>query len=276
MADLEFMKAFADEARKNCLFCIANLGVGHVGGALSIVEILTCLYNGEMRNLDPKDPRREDRDMLVISKGHSGPALYAILAKKGYFPMTWLATLNKGGTRLPSHCDRNQTPGIDMSTGSLGQGISAACGIAYGSKLKGLDQRTYCIIGDGESEEGQNWEAAMFASANKLDNFICITDYNKLQIDGTVEQVVGLNNLVEKWSSFGWEVFRCDGHDLKTLTEVFSKCHERNGKPKMIIADTIKGKGFPRLEGKPESHNSPITLDEVKALYNGEVPEWLR
>ena len=275
MNDTE-LRAFADEARRNCLFCIAKLGVGHVGGSMSVVEILSVLFNGEMRNLDPSNPKKDDRDLLVVSKGHSGPALYAILAKKGYFPMDWLNNLNQGGTRLPSHCDRNLTPGIDMSTGSLGQGISAACGMAYGSHLKGTDQRVYCIIGDGETEEGQNWEAAMFAAANGLDNLIAITDYNKLQLDGTVKQVVGLDDLEAKWMSFGWEVSRCDGHDLKALQRTFAGCHEKNGKPKMVICDTVKAKGFPRLEDKAESHNANISLEEVAELYGGEVPSWLR
>ena len=275
MKDYSELEGFAALTRKNCLYCIANLGVGHLGGSMSIVEILTVLFNGEMRNLDPKDPKREDRDLLVISKGHSGPALYSVLAQKCYFPMEWLKTLNKGGTLLPSHCDRNRTPGIDMSTGSLGQGISVACGMAYGAKLGGKDQRVYCIIGDGETEEGQNWEAAMFASANSLDNLIVMTDYNKLQLDGQVAEVVGLKDLEVKWQAFGWEVARCDGHDLRDLERAFSLCHEKNGKPKMIICDTVKAKGFPRLENKAESHNAKVTLQEVRDLYHGEDPQWL-
>lgn len=271
------LKSFAYEARKNCLFCMASLGVGHIGGALSIIEILTYLYNsGEMRNIDPKNPTREDRDMLVVSKGHSGPALYAVLALKGFFPMEWLDTLNRGGTRLPSHCDRNQTPGIDMCTGSLGQGLSVACGIAYGAKLKENGQRCYCIIGDGETQEGQNWEAAMFAPAKGLDNLIAITDYNKLQIDGTVAEVMGIEDIEAKWRAFGWDVFRVDGHDFTALEKVFNACHKADGKPKMIICDTIKGKGFPRLEGQVGSHNSTLTVDEVKELYKGEVPAWVK
>lgn len=275
MKDYSELKRFADLTRKNCLYCIADLGVGHVGGSMSIVEILTALFNGEMRNLDPQDPKREYRDLLVISKGHSGPALYSVLAQKGYFPLSWLKTLNRGGTSLPSHCDRNRTPGIDMSTGSLGQGISVACGMAYGARLKGVDQRIYCIIGDGETEEGQNWEAAMFAASRKLDNLIVLTDFNKLQLDGPVDQVGGLTDLEEKWRAFGWETARCDGHDLRDLDRAFSLCHEKNGKPKMIICDTVKAKGFPRLENKAESHNAKITLQEVQELYHGEDPTWL-
>ena len=275
MKDYLSLKQFSAEARKNCLYCISNLGVGHVGGALSVIDILTYLYNVEMKGIDPSNPGKAGRDMLVLSKGHSGPALYSVLAMKGYFPMSWLATLNKGGTRLPSHCDRNCTPGIDMSTGSLGQGLSAACGMAYGALLRKSSQRIFCIIGDGETEEGQNWEAAMFAFANKLDNLIGITDYNRLQIDGTVEQVSGLTDFESKWSSFGWETVSCNGHDFSDLERAFSACDKRNGKPKMIICHTIKAKGFPRLEDKVESHNSKISLDEVKQLYNGEVPQWL-
>jgi transketolase len=275
MKDYSELEKFASLTRKNCLYCIADLGVGHVGGSMSIVEILTALFNGEMRNLDPQDSKREDRDLLVISKGHSGPALYSVLAQKGYFPLSWLKTLNRGGTSLPSHCDRNRTPGIDMSTGSLGQGISVACGMAYGAKLRDADQRVYCIIGDGETEEGQNWEAAMFAASRNLDNLIVITDYNKLQLDGPVDEVGGITDLEDKWKAFGWEVARCDGHDLRDLDRAFGLCHEANGKPKMIICDTVKAKGFPRLENKAESHNAKITLQEVQELYHGEDPQWL-
>ena len=275
MKDYSELEKFASLTRKNCLYCIADLGVGHVGGSMSIVEILTALFNGEMRNLDPQDSKREDRDLLVISKGHSGPALYSVLAQKGYFPLSWLKTLNRGGTSLPSHCDRNRTPGIDMSTGSLGQGISVACGMAYGAKLRDKDQRAYCIIGDGETEEGQNWEAAMFAASRNLDNLIVITDYNKLQLDGPVDEVGGITDLEDKWKAFGWEVARCDGHDLRDMDRAFGLCHEANGKPKMIICDTVKAKGFPRLENKAESHNAKITLQEVQELYHGEDPQWL-
>ena len=163
-----------------------------------------------------------------------------------------------------------------MSTGSLGQGLSAACGIAYGAKLKEKDQRCYCIIGDGETQEGQNWEAAMFAAANGLDNLIAITDYNKLQIDGRVEDVVGIEDLEAKWKAFGWDVLRADGHDFTELEKAFNAAHKADGKPKMIICDTVKGKGFPRLEGQLAGHNANVTLDEVKELYNGEVPAWLK
>ena len=276
--DVKRLEKDAYEIRKNCLYCIANLGVGHIGGALSIVEILAYLYGYEMK-YDVKNPNDSKRDMFILSKGHAGPALYATLALKGFFPFDWLNTLNKGGTMLPSHADKNRTPGVDMSTGSLGQGISVACGAAYAEKLNESDNRIYCIIGDGESAEGQVWESAMFASHYKLDNLIVICDYNKLQIDGSVEEISGIksaDDLKNKWYSFGWDVSVASGHDFKMLDKAFSQSHEKNGKPKMIIADTIKAKGFEALENQVSSHNAKLTLDEVKKFYNGEVVQWLK
>lgn len=273
--EVSSLKAFAEKIRKYALFTMAKLGVGHIGGCMSICEILAYLYGKEMR-IDPKNPKMEDRDMYVQSKGHAGPALYSALAIKGYFPEEWLNTLNQGGTRLPSHCDRNQTTGIDMSTGSLGQGLSAACGAAYGVKLKEGKQRIYAMVGDGESQEGQNWEAAMFAAQQKLDNLIAITDYNKLQIDGTVDEVCSLGDIEAKWRAFGWQVERADGHDFDSINKAFEACHNSNEKPKMIIMDTIKAKGFPRLEGLVSSHNGNLTVDECLELYNGEAPQWLK
>jgi transketolase len=276
--ELASLREFADKIRMYTLYSIGNLGVGHVGGSMSIVEILAYLYGHEM-NVDPKNPRKEDRDLLVLSKGHSGPALYSTLALLGFFPESWLKTLNVGGTSLPSHADRNRTPGIDMSTGSLGQGLSVACGAAYGSKVKGLDkQRVFAIIGDGETNEGQNFEAAMFAAHMKLDNLIAATDCNRLQLDGTIDDISGLNpdKLEAMWSSFGWETCQADGHDLESIHRAYSSCMERNGKPKMIIMNTIKAKGVPSLENNVGSHNAPLALDTVKEIYNGEVPAWLK
>lgn len=273
--DKENLQKFAYEIRKNLLYCIANLGVGHIGGALSAVEIVAYLYGKEM-NINPSEPKMEGRDMFVMSKGHAGPVLYSALALKGYFPEDWLLTLNKGGTKLPSHCDKNQTPGIDMSTGSLGQGLSACCGMAYGAKLKSDSQHIYCLIGDGETDEGQIWEAAMFASQKKLDNLIAITDCNKLQLDGFVKDIMDLGDLQKKWESFGWQTERADGHDFDSIARAFNNCHNNNEKPKMIIMDTIKGKGFAKFENQISSHNAKITVEEVKELYNGEVPAWLK
>jgi len=179
-AKLDYLKDKALEIRKMTIEEIGTLGVGHIGGAMSVVEILTLLYFDRMK-VDPKNPRMEDRDQLVLSKGHAGPTLYATLALKGFFPMDWLSTLNQGGTHLPSHCDRNQTPGIDMTTGSLGQGFSAAVGIALGLRMDKKPSRVYTIIGDGESDEGQIWEAALFAAHQGLSNLVAFTDYNKQQ-----------------------------------------------------------------------------------------------
>jgi transketolase len=254
---------FAREIRKKTLYTIGKLGVGHIGGALSIVELLALLYGHEM-NYDPKNPGKEDRDMLVLSKGHAGPALYAALALKGFFPLDWLDTLNQGGTRLPSHCDRNRTPGIDMTTGSLGQGFSAACGIALGEKIDSRKVWVFTIIGDGESQEGQIWEAAMFAAQYGLSNLIGFTDYNKLQIDGQVSDIIGLENIEDKWRSFGWFVRRCDGHDFSAMHRAVSEARAQGsekGKPSMIILDTVKGRGASFCEGKVESHNMPVSME---------------
>lgn len=272
--EVKKLEKVAYKIRMYNMYCIANLGIGHIGGSLSLIEILTYLYWKEIK-VDPKNPNWDERDIFILSKGHAGPALYSTLALKGFFPESWLNTLNKGGTRLPSHCDRNQTPGIDMSTGSLGQGLSVACGVAYGAKLKKKNRRVYSIIGDGETEEGQNWEAAMFASQKKLDNLIALTDYNKMQLDGTTAEIVELENLVDKWRAFGWQVEKTNGHDFSCIDKAFKACHNTNGKPKMIILDTIKAKGLPRLENKVESHNSSLSIEEVKQLYNGEVPSWI-
>ena len=250
---------FAKEIRKKTIYTIGHLGVGHIGGALSIVDVLALLYGREM-NYKADNPRWEGRDMLVLSKGHAGPALYATLAIKGFFPVSWLDTLNQGGTRLPSHCDRTKTPGIDMSTGSLGQGLSAACGMAYGRRLDNNPCYIYAIIGDGESQEGQNWEAGMFAAQYKLDHLIAFTDYNKMQIDDSVDNVVDVAPLEEKWKSFGWFTQRVDGHDMTAMHEAVEKAKRQKGKPSMIILDTIKGKGASFCEGMVSSHNMKFDM----------------
>ncbi|MCL2374456.1 MAG: transketolase [Treponema sp.] len=251
---------FAREIRAKTLYAIARLGVGHIGGALSVADVLALLYDREMK-YDPKNPADPNRDIFILSKGHAGPALYATLALKGFFPIEWLDTLNQGGTCLPSHCDRNKTPGIDMTAGSLGQGLSAACGFALGRKFDGSAVKVFCIIGDGESNEGQVWEAAMFASQYRLANLIAFTDYNKMQIDGTTDEVMSLEDIEGKWKSFGWHTLRCDGHDIAAMHEAISLCRAQSEKPSMIILDTIKGKGASFCEGKVESHNMPVTME---------------
>ena len=247
---------------------IGKLGIGHIGGCLSPVEALVVLYYKEM-NINPKNPKMEGRDRFIMSKGHAGPAVYAVLADKGYFPLEWLDTLNKPETKLPSHCDMTRTPGIDMTAGSLGQGISCAVGIAKGSKIKKDNAKIYFMIGDGESQEGEVWEAAMLACGLKLDNLIGFTDYNKLQIDGTIEEVVGLKDLDKKWAAFGWNVIEVkDGHDVVEIDEAIIKAKNSEGKPTMIILNTIKGKGVSFIVAKgAANHNMPITKEQmIKAL----------
>jgi transketolase len=252
---------------------ICRSGSGHIGGALSLVEIMLTLYYRSMKT-DPKNPKWEDRDRLVLSKGHAAPVLYAVLAYKGFFPKSWLGTLNADGTKLPSHADGRTVPGIDMTTGSLGQGLSAACGMALAAKKDGKKHRIFCIIGDGETDEGQNWEAALFAPHHKLDNLIAITDYNKLQIDGTTEEILNLEPLADKWVAFGWNVVEMDGHDWNDL---FSKIEgaksQKNGKPTMIIAHTIKAKGCAVVENQVGSHNIKVpdraTHDQFLASIAG-------
>jgi len=205
-----YLKNQAKEIRKMTIEEIATLGSGHIGGSMSIADLLALLYFHRMK-IDPQNPRWEDRDQLVVSKGHAGPAVYATLALKGFFPKEWLATLNKGGTSLPSHCDRNKTPGIDMTTGSLGQGFSAAIGIALGLRMDRKTSTVYTIIGDGESNEGQIWEGAMFAGFQKLSNLIAFTDYNKQQLDGFSKDILDLGDLRAKWEQFGWFAQDVDG-----------------------------------------------------------------
>lgn len=262
--DKSFFEEKSKEIRRLTMECIGSLGVGHVGGCLSIVDLLTVLYYSKM-NIDPTNPKMEGRDRLIISKGHAGPALYATLASKGFFPKDELYTLNKLGTNLPSHCDMNKTPGVDMTTGSLGQGFSCAVGIAIGSKIKKDGAYIYTIIGDGESQEGQIWEAAMLAAHKKLDNLIAFTDYNKLQIDGPVDEINSLSDLPAKWKSFGWHVQRIDGHDHIAIDEAIEKAKEYKGKPSMIILDTIKGKGVSFVEeAGVGNHNMPITKEQLE------------
>lgn len=262
--DLEMLIEKAKEIRKLTIDEVGFLGVGHIGGAMSVVEILTVLYYKILQNIDPKDPRKEGRDKVVLSKGHAGPTLYAILADKGYFPKEWLHTLNKGGTMLPSHCDMNRTPGIDFTTGSLGQGASAAAGIALADKLKKHDAFTYLIIGDGESQEGQVWESAMFASHYKLGNLIAFNDYNKMQIDGTTYDVMGIDDVNTKWHGFGWHVQRVDGHNPAQLTEAVLRAKQVSERPSMIICDTIKAKGFSLAEGQVGSHSMPFAYEQAQ------------
>ncbi len=256
------LKDRALDVRCDTLRAIGHLGVGHVGGCLSVVELLTVLYF-EAMHIDPAQPKMPGRDRFICSKGHAGPAVYAALANRGYFPKEMLLTLNRGGTDLPSHCDMNRTPGIDMTTGSLGQGFSCAVGAALGSKLEADGAAVYALIGDGESQEGQIWEAAMFAAAKKLDNLIAFTDYNKLQIDGSVAEVNDIAPLAAKWQAFGWNVIEAeDGNDLEQVRLAVQTAQKQrgSGRPTMVILNTKKGCGVKWIEDMGTgNHNCPLS-----------------
>ncbi len=241
--DYEFLKTKADVIRKLVVEMIGRLGVGHIGGALSIVDILTYLYYKEMK-VDPKNPNDSNRDRLVLSKGHAGPALYAVLADKGYFPMEEIKTLNRPGTNLPSHCDMNKTKGVDMTAGSLGQGLSAAVGMALASKLDNKDNYVYAIIGDGEAQEGQIYEALMFAGNKKLNNLIVFLDNNKMQIDGMTEEINDIEPFDKKGEAFKFFTQRINGHCFESIDEAVKRAKAQKEQASLIILDTVKGKGF--------------------------------
>ena len=258
------LNIFSAQIRIEILKMISNLPAGHLGGSLSIADTLAVLY-GEQMKYDPKNPKWEDRDWLVMSKGHCGPALYAALALKGFFPKTMLDTLNAPGTDLPSHCDRNHTPGIDMCTGSLGQGASTAAGAALGMKMDGKDSKTYLILGDGELDEGQVWEMALFASTRHLDNLIAFVDFNKLQIDGhtNTDELCNLGDIEAKFASFGWYTQKVNGHDVEAINDAVENAKANTGCPSVIVLDTIKGYGWSKSAGQVGSHSRGLTQDEL-------------
>ena len=258
-----YLKNQAKEIRKLTIEEIGTLGSGHIGGAMSVADLLALLYFHRMK-IDPHNPRWEDRDQLVVSKGHSGPAVYAALALKGFFPKDWLSTLNKGGTKLPSHCDRNLTPGVDMTTGSLGQGFSAAIGIALALRMDKRPSAVYTVIGDGESDEGQIWEGALFAGVQKLSNLVAFTDYNKQQLDGFIKDIIDLGDLAAKWAAFGWFTQEVDGHDVAALDAAIEKALAQQDKPSMIVMHTIKGKGCNFAEGQEKNHSMAFDLAKAK------------
>ena len=245
----------ANRVRIGILDGVFNAGCGHPGGSLSIAELLTYLYFKEMK-VDPANPKATDRDRFVLSKGHTAPALYATLAERGFFPVEELKTLRKIDSRLQGHPDMKGIPGVDMSTGSLGLGISAACGMALAGKTAGKDYRVYTILGDGESEEGQVWEAAMFASHYHLDNLVAIVDWNGLQIDGTIEEVMNPTPHNLKFAAFGWNVISIDAHDFDQIEAAFTAARGVKGKPTAIIAKSIKGKGVSYMENAVQWHGA--------------------
>ena len=258
------LKVFSKQIQMQTVKTIASLGVGHVGGSLSLADLLAVLYGAEMK-YDPKNPQWDERDWFVFSKGHAGPALYAALALRGFFPEEMCLTLNQPGTMLPSHCDMKRTPGIDMTAGSLAQGFSASIGLALAGKLDAKDYYIYSIIGDGESQEGQIWEAAMLAGNRKLSNLIAFCDNNKMQIDGTTNDVNSIEPIADKWAAFKWNVINCDGHDVNAISEAIAAAKTCKDKPSMIILDTVKGKGLPFAEGLVSSHSMNVGADELEA-----------
>ncbi|MGI6181070.1 MAG: transketolase [Agathobaculum sp.] len=257
------MKIFSKHIQMEVVKMIAGLGVGHLGGSLSITDLLSVLYCNQLK-YDPKNPQWEDRDWVVMSKGHAGPALYATLALKGFMPMEELATLNRPHTNLPSHVDRTKTPGIDMTCGSLGQGASTAAGVALGMKMNGKDNRVYVVFGDGEIDEGQVWEMALFAGHRKLNNLIGFVDYNKLQLDGTTDKICALGDIGAKFAEFGWYAQTVDGHDVEAIDAAIENAKKQTDKPSMIVLNTIKGNGWSKSANQVGSHSRGLNEEELQ------------
>lgn len=264
---VEGLANIANDIRIEIIEQVYNANSGHPGGSLSCADILAVLYFNQM-NIDSENPNAKGRDRFVLSKGHCAPALYATLARKGYFDKELLKGFRKVESNLQGHPDMKKVPGVDMSTGSLGQGLSAAVGMAIGSKMEHEGYRVYCLLGDGELEEGQVWEAAMSASKNKLDNLCAIVDYNTLQIDGNVEEVAGLIDIKEKFESFGFNVIEVNGHDIEALIHAFNSAKHQKDMPSVIIARTIKGKGVSFMEGKAEWHGKAPNQEQYKEAIN--------
>ena len=271
ISDITKLREIAKDIRKGIIEAVYSGKSGHPGGSLSIADIMTVLYFYEM-NIDPKNPKDENRDRLVLSKGHCAPALYSTLANRGYFNIEELKTLRHIDSRLQGHPDMKKIPGVDMTTGSLGQGLSAANGMAIAGKLDKKDYRVYCIMGDGEIEEGQVWEAAMASNKYKLDNLCVIVDNNNLQIDGTIEEVMSSYPIDEKFKSFGFQVINIDGHNYQEIIDAFDVARNVKGKPVCIIAKTVKGKGISFMENKVEWHgkapNEEQYMQALKELEN--------
>ncbi len=261
--DIDVLKDKARILRIEILKMLATAGSGHTGGSLSAADIVTALYFYKMRH-NPGDPKWNERDRFILSKGHAAPVLYAALALSGYFDKALLKTLRKLGSPLQGHPCSKLLPGVEISTGSLGQGLSIANGIAMGLKMDGSDSRVYCLLGDGETQEGQVWEAAMTASHYRLDNLCGIIDNNGLQIDGQCCDVMHIEPIVKKWEAFGWHVLDIDGHDMGAIAGALNRAEELKGKPTMIVARTIKGKGVSFFEGKVEYHGMAPSHEELE------------
>ena len=259
-----YLKKVAEEIRLGILEGTYNAGSGHPGGSLSCADVMTYLYFEEL-NIDPANPKWEDRDRFVLSKGHAAPALYSALSLRGFFPREDIKTLRQIDSHLQGHPDMNKTPGVDISTGSLGIGVSNACGMAIAAKLQGKDYRVYAITGDGELQEGQIWESAMFASHYKLDNLIVFADINGLQIDGKTSDVMSVEPVDKRFEAFGWNVTRIDGHDFEAIEAAVEAAKQVKGKPSVIVCNTVKGKGVSFMENKAGWHGVAPKKDEYEA-----------
>ena len=273
---LHELRVFAAEIRLETLKIIASRGFGHVGGSMSMADAMAVLY-GEVMHIDPKNPRWEDRDWFVLSKGHGGPVMYATLGLKGYYPMEKAYTLNQPGTDFPSHTDRNKTPGVDLTTGSLGQGMSEAVGAALGNRVQGRSSHVFVAIGDGEADEGQIWEGAQFAAHYKLDNLTCLVDDNKRQLDGAVADVMSHGKGIgAKFDAFGWNVINVeDGNDVEQIYDAIQTAYATKGVPTCIVLNTVKGKGatFADGTGAHSSQPSKEQWDEAIAFAEKQLAE---
>jgi len=260
---LDELQAIAKQIRRDIIEMITAAGSGHPGGSLSSVEILVTLYFGGGMNHDPSNPKWADRDRIVMSKGHAAPVLYSAMAEAGYVPKDKLNTLRKLGSIYQGHPDVRFIPSLDASTGSLGEGVSIAIGMGLAAKLNNSPSRAYCILGDGEVQEGQIWEGAMFGAMQKTDNVCVIVDHNGIQLDGFVKDIMAVEPLVEKWKSFGWHVIDVDGHDIPALQAAFAEAASTKGIPTALVARTVKGKGVSFMENNPKFHGQAPTKDEA-------------
>ncbi len=271
VTDVEELKKITKDIRVNILHMLTQSGSGHTGGSLSAADISVAIYFSKM-NFDPKNPMWEERDRFIMSKGHAAPLLYSIMAEAGYFPKDTIDTLRDIESPLQGHPCCKKLPGIEVSTGSLGQGLSVANGMALGLRLNNNPARVFCIMGDGEIQEGQIWEAAMTAAHYKIDNLCAVVDNNELQIDGPVEEVMGIQPVHDKWEAFGWHTISIDGHDMEEILRALDEAENTKGKPTVIIANTTKGKGVSFFENKVEYHGATPTQDEfekaVKEIHN--------
>jgi len=268
----EALMANAKTLRRDILEMIFHAGSGHPGGSLSAIDLINALYFNEMRE-DANNPEWNERDRFILSKGHGCPALYAALGRKGYFPLEWYQRLRHTGAELQGHPDRKKTPGIEFNSGSLSQGVSYAAGVALGLKHQGLPSRVYVLMGCGEQNEGQVWEAAMFAAHHRLDNLVGMVDYNKLQSDSHNDDIMKLESLSAKWRAFNWHTLEIDGHNYSQILAAFAKARDERGRPTMIIANTVKGKGVSFMENVPKWHGSLAPTPEELALALSEIEE---